>query len=298
VVGVEVQPAGHAPRVIASASERRMRLLVRPNRGSNDAKPLFGYAIHESGAEPPRDSGMTAGPPIDLVRGQPVRIMVVNRLSEPTAVHWHGIELESYYDGVPGFSGAGRRLTPLIPPADSFEVRFTPPRSGTFIYHTHADEERQQRAGLAGILIVSDSGKRRDAAIDIPILISAPHDFDEAMRSALINGSAKPQPIEMRAGSTYRFRIVQMSAMRAAVRVEIKQDSTFVRWRPVAKDGADSPPAMRVMQPARVFMGIGEILDVEINPEAPGEMRLEIRLGQPWPAPSVLMTTMPIIVRP
>ena len=26
---------------------------------------------------------------------------VVNELSQPTAVHWHGIELESYPDGVP-----------------------------------------------------------------------------------------------------------------------------------------------------------------------------------------------------
>ena len=36
-------------------------------------------------------------------------IMVVNHLTEPTAVHWHGIELESYFDGVAGFSGAGAR---------------------------------------------------------------------------------------------------------------------------------------------------------------------------------------------
>jgi FtsP/CotA-like multicopper oxidase with cupredoxin domain len=46
------------------------------------------------------------GPPIVLTRGQPVEIEVVNRVKDPTAIHWHGIELESYYDGVPGWSGA------------------------------------------------------------------------------------------------------------------------------------------------------------------------------------------------
>ena len=78
----------------------------------------------------------------------------MNELAEPTAVHWHGIELESYFDGVAGFSGDAQRISPLIAPRDSFEARFTPPRAGTFIYHTHVDEERQQPAGLAGPIVV------------------------------------------------------------------------------------------------------------------------------------------------
>ena len=80
----------------------------------------------------------------------PVSITVVNSTPEPTAVHWHGIELESYFDGVAGFSGNASRASPIIAPADSFEARFTPPRAGTFIYHTHIDELRQQPAGMAG----------------------------------------------------------------------------------------------------------------------------------------------------
>ena len=52
------------------------------------------------------------GPTILLKRAQPVSITVDNQLPEPTSVHWHGIELESYYDGVAGFAGQGRRLAP------------------------------------------------------------------------------------------------------------------------------------------------------------------------------------------
>ena len=38
-------------------------------------------------------------------------------------------------------------------PRDSFVARFTPPRAGTFVYHTHVNESRQQLAGLAGALV-------------------------------------------------------------------------------------------------------------------------------------------------
>jgi FtsP/CotA-like multicopper oxidase with cupredoxin domain len=38
------------------------------------------------------------GPTLALTRGEPVEITLVNRLPEGTAIHWHGMELESYYD--------------------------------------------------------------------------------------------------------------------------------------------------------------------------------------------------------
>jgi manganese oxidase len=44
--------------------------------------------------------GAEAGPTLVLRRGEPVAITLVNRLSEATSIHWHGMELESYYDGV------------------------------------------------------------------------------------------------------------------------------------------------------------------------------------------------------
>ena len=30
---------------------------------------------------------------------------------ELTSVHWHGIELQSYYDGVPGWTGYDKQVT-------------------------------------------------------------------------------------------------------------------------------------------------------------------------------------------
>ena len=101
--------------------------------------------------EPPRaDSIRIPGSPLILTRGEPVRIAVHNRLTIPISVHWHGIELDSYFDGVGGFSGAGKRIAPMIAATDSFVVRFTPPRAGTFMYHVHGERGEELASGLYG----------------------------------------------------------------------------------------------------------------------------------------------------
>jgi hypothetical protein len=102
----------------------------------------------------------------------------------------------------------------------------------------------------------------------------------------------------MKVGTTYRLRFIQMSVSRAGLRVELRRDTTHAAWRPVAKDGADLPASEHGARPGRVFLGIGETFDVEVTPETMGDLRLEVRLGPPWPAPSTLLTTLPIRVRP
>lgn len=282
VMGIHVRAAegGARPSApTAKSARRRIRLLVRPNRGGTDSAPYFGFAIQEGPREPRPDSGLHLGPPLVLVRGQPVSITVVNRLREPTAVHWHGIELESYYDGVAGFSGDGRRLSPLIAPRDSFEVRFTPPRAGTFIYHTHADEKRQQPAGLAGPLIVVEPGTAYDPATDRTVLFTTPWAWADQTRAIMVNGSLMPTPLVLRAGTTYRLRFINMTTRRPAIRVELRRDSTLLAWRNVAKDGADLPSSRQVAGVARHDISIGETFDIEVTPDAVGDMRLDMRIG-------------------
>jgi FtsP/CotA-like multicopper oxidase with cupredoxin domain len=294
VMGIQVRPSPLSPivrRTADDAPRRSLRLLVRPSVGGSDASPLYAFALQSGAAAPPPDSGTRVGPPIVLQRGEPVRITVVNALAVPTAVHWHGIELESYYDGVPGFSGDGQRLTPMIAPGDSFEVRFTPPRAGTFIYHTHADEERQQLAGLAGPIVVLEPGARFDPATDIPVMISTPRDWDDELKSVLLDGSLSPAPRTLRAGVAYRFRFVNMTMRRPNVGVVLLRDSTPVAWRLVAKDGADLPSSQRVSRPGRQPISIGETMDLEFVPAAPGEMRIEVR-----GATGALLGTMPLRV--
>ena len=270
---------------------RDIRLLVRPSAGGTPAQPFYAFALQQDGREPPPDSGLHTGPPIVVARGEPVRITVVNALDVPTSVHWHGIELESYFDGVAGFSGAGRRLSPLIAPHDSFVVRFTPPRSGTFIYHTHVDETRQQPAGLAGPLIVLEPGLTLDSVTDHTILITTPPVWEDELRSVLLNGKASPAALTLRAGVAQRFRLINMTTRRPGARVELWRDTTLLSWRPLAKDGAELPMTRQVERPARMVVSIGETMDFEFVPLTGGDSRVEVRALN-----GMLLAKMPITV--
>ncbi|MEX2153780.1 MAG: hypothetical protein WD825_10620 [Gemmatimonadaceae bacterium] len=100
-------------------------------------------------------------------------------------------------------------------------VRFTPPRAGTFIYHTHVNEMRQQRAGLSGALLVLEPGARYDPGTDIVLMLSTPRRESE-QRTILLNGSATPAPLELRVGTRYRFRLINIHTYRPAMRAELK----------------------------------------------------------------------------
>jgi FtsP/CotA-like multicopper oxidase with cupredoxin domain len=299
VVGVSVlstaasAAASAATRVATDTrrASRTMRLLIRPSAGGSASQPFYAFALQTDGVEPPPSTGLNIGPPIIVTRGEPVRITVVNALDRPTTVHWHGIELDSYYDGVAGFSGAGRRLSPVIAPRDSFVARFTPPRAGTFIYHTHVDETVQQLAGLAGPLIVLEPGRTLDSATDHTILITTPAAWEDELRSVLVNGRASPVPIIVHAGVPQRFRLINMTMRRPGSRVELWRDSSLLTWRPLAKDGADLPAAWQVAQPARASISIGETMDYELVAVLGGEWRLEVR-----GANGAVLATVPVTV--
>jgi FtsP/CotA-like multicopper oxidase with cupredoxin domain len=294
VMGVTVRgtPSRKAIGTAAgSTTTRDMRLLIRPSAGGTAAQPYYAFSIVGNGPEPAADSGLHVGPPLVLERGEPVRITVVNTLDKPTTVHWHGIELDSYFDGVAGFSGAGQQLAPVIAPNDSFVARFTPPRAGTFIYHTHVDETIQQLAGLAGPLIVLDSSRTLDSATDHPILITTPPNFEDELRSVLLNGSASPKPLLMRAGVAHRLRFINMTLRRPGARIQLMRDSTMLTWRPLAKDGADLPPAMQTARPAHSIISIGETMDYQIVPMRGDRLRIEVSTQG-----GAVLATMPIEV--
>ncbi len=275
VMGVTVR--GEKRVTTDYSNRRRFRLRLTSNRSSSSEVPLYGFALTDNGREVAVDSSVRGGPTIMVERGQPVGIMVANESDEPTAIHWHGIELESYFDGVAGFSGIDKRLSPVIAARDSFEARFTPPRAGTFMYHTHVDEDRQQRGGLSGLLLVLEPGQRFDAVKDIPILISSPSDLDTAATHVLMNGRLSPSALDLQTGVTYRLRFANITTTRPGLQIAMFRDTVLSRWTPIARDGADLPPSQRVTTPSRYAVTIGRTADFAITPTEPGEMRLEMQ---------------------
>jgi FtsP/CotA-like multicopper oxidase with cupredoxin domain len=209
-----------------------------------------------------------------LQQGVPADITIHNRLTEPAAIHWHGIELESYSDGVAGWSGAGRRLAPAIQAGDSFVARLTLPRPGTFIYHTHLNDIEQLTSGLYGAIVVLPPGPGFDASRDH--LFVGGWDGPSEPPQLLINGDSLPAPpLELAAGVPHRFRFVNIGPA-GAYRPVLVRDTTTQQWREVAKDGADLGQPRP--GPSRTRLTVGETRDVEWTP-APGRYELRFMWG-------------------
>ena len=276
VIGMHVTPApGYKEPVVASRRTINLLIQKRPN-GLVGGQTAYGFLL-QSGAEvPARDSVRIPGPVLELKRGEPVRMLVKNNLDEPSGVHWHGLEIESFPDGVPDFSGIGDRIMPPIPPGGSFAAEFTPPRSGTFPYHSHLHEMRQIGSGMYGAIIVSDAP--RDTTRDHLIVAGGgglPVFYKQAPNFLLVNGERLPRKIRMTVGDTNRVRLVSIHADEV-LHFRFGTDAQAERWRPLARDGADLPVALRAPKPAVATMGPGETADFTYVPTAPGMMMLEV----------------------
>ena len=300
VMGIEIKPRA-AQAVVAQASVRRLRILAVRDTAFPDSAPSMRFVIDEHGTR--RAAGPRTSPELELTKGEPVAITVVNGLAEPTAVHWHGMELESYNDGVAGWSGTATHLAPVIAPGDSFTARFTPPRAGTFMYHSHHDDFRQQPAGLAGPMIVRDgsAGPRED---DHDIFINGTPAVIAKGTPLTVNGKADADTVIFRVGHPQRLRLLSLALLNpnATVWLTARPDSSLanlpdtmvVRWRPIAKDGADVPASARIPVLARQIVSMGETYDFEYTPSRPGTLRIEIRGAGPAGA---LLARVPVVVR-
>lgn len=120
-------------QVTAASSQTRLRGAGKPDTA------VWAY------------NGQIPGPVLRARQGEPMRIVVQNKLDQDTTVHWHGLRLPNAMDGVPGLT------QPSIAPGESFTYEFTPPDAGTFWYHPHAHSLQQLGRGLAGALIIDEA---------------------------------------------------------------------------------------------------------------------------------------------
>jgi len=276
VIGMHVTPAsGYKEPVVATRRTINLLIQKRPN-ALVGGQTGYGFLLQKDATVPARDSIAIPGPVLELKRGEPVRMLVKNNLDEPSGVHWHGLEIESFPDGVPGFSGLGDRIMPPIPPGESFAAEFTPPRSGTFPYHSHLHEMRQIGSGMYGAIIVSDAP--RDTTRDHLIVAGGgglPVFYKQAPNFLLVNGERLPRPIRMTVGDTNRVRVVSIHADEI-LHFRFGTEEQVARWKPLARDGADLPPALRGARSALMTMGPGETADFIYVPAKPGTMMLEV----------------------
>ncbi len=275
VLAMTVEPPPGYVGPDAAAPQRR-HLFVQEGRPRGRAARALGYVLgDELGRVPAPDSVDIPGRVLVLTRGRPADVMVVNRLREPTAVHWHGLELDSWSDGMAGWSGMGRRVAPPVMPQDSFTARLLLPRAGTFMYHTHLNDHEQLTSGLYGALLVLEPGERYDPAVDHVYVVG--WDGPGEPIHFLLNGDSVPAPATFRAGRPHRMRFINIGPA-GRVRFSLLRDTTPVAWRALAFDGADLPAALAVVGPAAIVLDVGQTADFELTP-GPGAYRLMLSTG-------------------
>src|SRR6187431_2922881 len=159
-------------------------------------------------------NGSTPGPTIEAVEGDRIRLYVTNKLPEPTSAHWHGILLPSGMDGVTGLT------QPPIGVGKTFMYEFVLQRSGTFMYHPHADEMTQMAMGMMGLFIVHPKdAKQLKVDRDFGFILNA-YDIEPGSATPRLNtmldfnlwtwnSRAFPgiEPIVARTGDRVRIRV-------------------------------------------------------------------------------------------
>ena len=287
VIGITVLPSASAVSVATSTSTpHKLQLVISEN---SEKIPLYQVEVNDPrDATDKKKSPTLLGPPIILTRGELAEIEVKNTTSDPTAIHWHGMELESYYDGVPGWTGSDQQTSPPIAPGSSFVARMTPPRAGTFVYHTHWHDEKQLVNGVYGPLIVLEPGQKYDLEHDRTFVFSLGKYIPFSLM-LLINGSPEPFPVQLQAGAKYRLRFINITPNASSLRVRLTCKDAPVQWKVVAKDGADLPPAQQKSSAADMGITVGETYDVEYQQDTPGFANLQI-----WLPVFPVMATQPL----
>jgi len=263
-------------------------------------QPGHGFIVQEGATAPPADSIRIPGTPLVLTKDEPVRITVHNRMTIPISVHWHGIELDSYFDGVGGFSGAGARIAPMIAPRDSFVVRFTPPRAGTFIYHVHGERGEELSSGLYGALLVLEPGAVFDPRKEFVFVLA--DGGPGAEPPIFVNGTARPDTLDLVSGVAYRVRFIYISS-NDVYRSTLRGPSGIATMRVTGLDGHDLPAGGgRGEQPWNFPTGPGHTRDATFTLSTPGDYRLTIERLMNFQRPGDarafgVPTTLPIRVR-
>ena len=96
-------------------------------------------------------NGGIPGPTLEFTEGEYAVIYVKNEMSVETSIHWHGLLLPNFYDGVPYLS------TPPIEPGKTLKYEFAIKQNGTYWYHSHT--MLQEQSGVYGSIVIQPKEK-------------------------------------------------------------------------------------------------------------------------------------------
>lgn len=109
-------------------------------------------------------NGGIPGPTLHFTEGDYAVIYVTNKMDVETSVHWHGLLVPNFMDGVPYLS------TPSILPGTTFKYEFPIKQSGTYWYHSHT--MLQEQRGVYGSIVIDDPEEAREYDSELVLVLS------------------------------------------------------------------------------------------------------------------------------
>lgn len=109
-------------------------------------------------------NGTIPGPTLEFTEGEYAVIYVKNEMSEETSVHWHGLLLPNFYDGVPYLT------TPPVEPGHTLKYEFPIKQSGTYWYHSHT--MLQEQSGVFGSIVIKPKKQTLTYDKDLVLMLS------------------------------------------------------------------------------------------------------------------------------
>jgi FtsP/CotA-like multicopper oxidase with cupredoxin domain len=168
-----------------------------------------------------------------------------------------------------------------VPPGGTFDYEFTLKDAGYYWYHPHMHGDMQVEAGLYAPIIVLEPGETYDPETDRVLMFSdggpTTNVINGPFPSMWLNGKAQPDPMTLRAGVKYRFRVIGITGD-APIELKFLNGTTPIEWRAIARDGMTLPPAQATTRAAAMLFDPGQIFDYEYTPSAAGNLAIEFNI--------------------
>jgi hypothetical protein len=107
------------------------------------------------------------------------------------------------------------------------------------------------------------------------LLVIGAHDDSFLTSRITLNGMEEPGPMVFRRGAKYRLRVIDIGP-NVDADLQLGSKEHLATWRAIAKDGATVPARLAKPGDAVLHIASGEVYDFEFQPDAMGEIPLQI----------------------
>ena len=205
-------------------------------------------------------NGTVPGPELRVQRGDHVRIIVHNEMSQPTTMHLHGVTVPNDMDGVPYIT-----QDPIMP-GGFFVYEFDvvdPP--GMYVYHSHFNSTEQVGKGLYGAFIVEPNGNDWSALYGERVDVESDLFLGDGPTGFVLNGKEFPatQPIVAERGDGVLIHLANDGAVIHPMHLH------GYHFEVVAEDGFVLPKVQRYMADT-LMVAPGQRFDLYVRADHPG----------------------------